>query len=122
MLFAMSYDEQTRRNVVSEAEPYQIRGLETFIKSLPHTATHEHDNTKQYIYDGDNISMDDYTPSCSSAVIFSINTFNYKRLSLNGVYDDFYELNNHNGKTYIISKNEDKLKGFCGWINRLTQI
>ena len=35
-------------------------------------------------------------------------------------YDDFYEYSDESNKTYIISLNEAKLKGFCGYINRLT--
>ena len=39
---------------------------------------------------------------------------------LKGNYDDFYEYTDAFNKFYIISRNEDKLKGFCGYINRLT--
>jgi hypothetical protein len=120
MLYSMVYDEEARRNVVSEAHVYQVLGLDKFIKSLPPTVNHEDDNTKQYIFDNDTVRDDCQDNITQGAIIFSINTFNYKKLSLQGKYDDFYELNSHTGKTYMLSYNENKLSGFCGWVNRLT--
>ena len=121
MLFSMVYDEAARSNVVSEAPEYQVRGLNKFIKSLPSPANHE--IVKQYIYDNNQMELDDESsklvPS-SNAIIFSINIFNYKKSGLQGTYDDFYQLNNHNGKTYFLSYNKDKLYGFCGWVNRIS--
>jgi hypothetical protein len=120
MLYSMVYDEEARRNVVSEAPVYQVMGLNKFIKSLPPTVNHEDDNTKQYIFDNDTVRDDCQDNITQGTLVFSINTFNYKKLSLQGKYDDFYELNSHTGKTYILSYNENKLSGFCGWVNRLT--
>ena len=132
MLYSMFYDEEARRNVVSEAPAYQVLGLDKFIKSLPPTVNHKMNNSLGYIFDSDNIEI--YNGACagvgcsSTSIIFSINTFNnYKKMSLQGMYDDFYELN-CNRKTYILSYNKDKLFGYCGsvnrwfcrWVNRLT--
>ena len=121
MLFSMVYDEEVGRNVVSEAPAYQVMGLDKFVKSLPAgQINHENDNTKQYIFDNDTVRDDCQDNITQRALVFSINTFNYKKLSLQGTYDDFYELNSHTGKTYILSCNKDKLSAFCGWVNRLT--
>ena len=50
--------------------------------------------------------------------------FDYVTLKLNGVYDDFYELGEAGTTGFtmyrVLSKNHEKLKGFCGWINRIT--
>ena len=56
----------------------------------------------------------------NSIIQFSMNKYNYLNTGLNGNYDDFYEYSDESNKTYIISRNENKLKGFCGYINRLT--
>jgi hypothetical protein len=118
----MVYDEAARSNVVMEAPAYQVKGLEKFLKSLPHEADHEIDHTKQYIYDNDEIELDNDVAAGvgPEAIIFSINTFNYKKMGLQGTYDDFYQLNNHNGKTFYLSYNKDVLYGFCGWVNRIS--
>jgi hypothetical protein len=57
----------------------------------------------------------------------SINTFNSHELNLLGEYSDFYNLTEMDlstttteKTTYLISANSEKLRGFCGWINRLT--
>ena len=120
MLYSMVYDEELRSNVVTEAPTYQVKGLNKFIRSLPPNARHTDDNTIQYIYDNGEVdedqSMETITPR---AIIFSINTFNYTKMGLQGTYDDFYQLNNHNGKTFYLSYNKDMLYGFCGWVNRI---
>jgi hypothetical protein len=116
----MVYDEELRSNFVTEAATYQVKGLDKYLKSLPHTVNHEDDNTKQYIYDNEDVELDQAIENITpNAIIFSINTFNYKKMGLQGIYDDFYELNNHNGKRYFLSHNRDKLYGFCGWVNRV---
>jgi len=56
----------------------------------------------------------------NSVIKFSINKYDYMSTGLQGNYDDFYEYTDAFNKFYIISRNEDKLKGFCGYINRLT--
>ena len=55
-----------------------------------------------------------------TSVIFSIRKYDYITAGLQGNYDDFYEYKN-GYKTYIITFNEGKLRGFCNWINRLTE-
>jgi hypothetical protein len=55
----------------------------------------------------------------NSVIKFSIKKYDYMSTGLKGNYDDFYEYTDAFNKTYIISRNEDKLKGFCGYINRL---
>jgi hypothetical protein len=55
------------------------------------------------------------------SINFSINNYDSKKAGLQGEYNDFYEYNdNMNNKNLIISMNKEKIKGFCGWINRLT--
>ena len=45
---------------------------------------------------------------------------NFDAAGLKGIYDDFYTYTNVDEKNTIVSLNEIKLKGFCGYINRLT--
>lgn len=52
-------------------------------------------------------------------IFFSINNYDAKAAGLSGTYEDFYEYKNGDNIN-IISPNKEKLKGFCGWINRLT--
>ena len=61
-----------------------------------------------------------------------INNFDYVKAGLSGEYDDFYEcsitltlfissdLIREKKEINYISLNEDKLRNFCGYINRLT--
>jgi hypothetical protein len=56
----------------------------------------------------------------NSVIKFSIKRYDYMSTELKGNYDDFYEYTDAVNKTYIISRNENKLKGFCEYINRLT--
>jgi len=56
---------------------------------------------------------------------FSINKYDSVANGLKGNYDDFYEYKHSNCidedcNRYIISTNEEKLRAFCGYINRLT--
>jgi len=51
---------------------------------------------------------------------FSVNKYDYRNTGLQGNYDDFYEYSDETNKTYIISRNGEKLSAFCGYINRLT--
>ena len=71
-----------------------------------------------------------------NSINFSINNYDSKKAGLQGEYNDFYEYidnmnntnmnntnmnnTNMNNKNLIISMNKEKIKGFCGWINRLT--
>jgi hypothetical protein len=56
----------------------------------------------------------------NTIIKFSMNKYDYISTGLQGNYDDFYEYSDELNKTYIVSHNEKKLKGFCGYINRLT--
>ena len=51
---------------------------------------------------------------------FTINKFN--NTELNGDYKSFCELKNACNNTYILSNDNEKLKHFAGYINRLTNI
>ena len=107
--FSMYYDEVKERRVVCETVKYQADKVFKFIESLPPQVNYASDNSKQYIADHD--------PS----IVFTVNTFNYTKMGLQGEYKDFYELIlEADGKNITISANEEKLRGFCGWINRLT--
>lgn len=109
LMYSMYYDTNNERQIVSKTEIYQQENLIKFIETLPPSVNYASDNSKQYIAQHD--------PS----IVFTINTFNYIKLCLQGEYKDFYELKiQPDGINYIISANEEKLRGFCGWINRLT--
>ena len=52
---------------------------------------------------------------------FSIEPYNSNAAGLNGNYDDFFLLTDLNtNKEYIVSTNQEKIKAFCAYINRLT--
>ena len=52
---------------------------------------------------------------------FSIEPYNSKADGLNGNYDDFFLYTDlKKNEKYIISPNEEKIKAFCAYINRLT--
>ena len=113
-MFSMYYDEMKERQVIKKTEEYQVEKMNEFIQSLPEIVDYAGDNSKQYtvMYNDDN---DDN----NAPINFAINTFNYIKLGLMGEYKDFFELT-MDKTTYIISSNEETLRGFCGWINRLT--
>jgi len=53
---------------------------------------------------------------------FSIDKYDSKSAGLNGNYDDFFMYTDLiTNKEFIISSNEEKIKAFCAYINRLTQ-
>ena len=116
-MFSMYYDEAKDRQVIKKTEEYQVEKLNDFISSLPALVNHAGDNSKQYtvMQNDDNIT-------------FTINTFNYIKLGLKSEYKDFFELTmqgqvelgEEKGTMFIITPNEEKLRGFCAWINRLT--
>lgn len=109
LMHSMYYDKDKQRQVVSKTEVYQQEKITKFIETLPTSVNYASDNSKQYIAEQD--------PS----IVFTVNTFNYIKMGLQGEYKDFYELKiQPDGITYIVSANEEKLRGFCGWINRLT--
>uniref|UniRef100_A0A6C0ILJ1 Uncharacterized protein n=1 Tax=viral metagenome TaxID=1070528 RepID=A0A6C0ILJ1_9ZZZZ len=56
---------------------------------------------------------------------FSINKYDSVADGLKGEYNDFYEYKHsecteENNTKFLISPNEEKLRAFCGYINRLT--
>ena len=52
---------------------------------------------------------------------FSIDTYDSKAAHLIGTYDDFFTYTNlDTNEQSIISPNEEKIKAFCAYINRLT--
>lgn len=54
---------------------------------------------------------------------FSINKYDSVSAGLQGTYNDFYELiekKEEEEEKTIISPNQEKIKAFCAWINRLT--
>ena len=63
-----------------------------------------------------------------SKVVFTRNNFSIEPYNshseaygLKGNYDDFFLYTDLNtNKNYIISQNEEKIKAFCAYINRLT--
>jgi hypothetical protein len=101
----MYYDNEKERHVVHEAHDYQKKTIAEFIATLPVPADHSIDNTKIYMHNDE---------------MFTINTFNYIKMGLQGEYKDFYELITSDRKSHFLSANRDKLRGFCGWINRIT--
>ena len=50
-------------------------------------------------------------------IIFSIDIFDSSPLQ--GDYSDFYSFIRNDGSIYVISRNENKLKNYCAFINRL---
>ena len=83
-------------------EPYIREALTTYVN------THK-DNLKQYIFNTD-----------AQQLCFSLNKFNYSAARLQGNYEDFYEYIDKANTTYIFSPNEEKLRVFCAWLNRIT--
>ncbi len=111
-MFSMYYDETKERQVIKKTETYQEEKVNEFIQSLPATVNYAEDNIKEYTV----VHTDD---DINTPITFTINTFNYIKLALQSEYKDFFELTINDTK-YIISPNEKTLRGFCGWINRLT--
>ena len=84
-------------------------------------------NAKEYVSEKTNKYIEEerdelvnYTVYLNDDIInFSINKYDSVSAGLQGKYNDFYEYKNEKD-SFIISTNEEKLKGFCAWINRLT--
>ena len=83
------------KNVVS-AYDYQEKSLNNFIENKYDKKTHYFIN---------------------STINFYIDKFDYTLF--NGDYSDFYVIIREDGSSSIISKNEEKLKSFCAYRNRL---
>lgn len=75
--------------------------------------------TNEYIEE-ERDELVNYTIYVNDRIInFSINKYDSVTAGLQGTYNDFYEYKDEKN-TFLLSTNEEKLKGFCGWINRLT--
>ena len=69
----------------------------------------------------DYIETPPYIKMIDRQLNFSIDRYDSKSAGLNGNYDDFFMYTDLNtNKEIIISSNEDKIKAFCAYINRLT--
>ena len=112
-MFTMYYDEIKERQIVKKTETYQEEKVDEFIQTLPATVNYADDNIKQY-------TVVHTINDINTPITFTINTFNYIKLGLQSEYKDFFELTTSDDTKYIISPNEKTLRGFCGWINRLT--
>jgi len=69
----------------------------------------------------DYIETPPYIKMIDMQLNFSIDRYDSKSAGLNGNYDDFFIYTDLNtNKEIIISSNEEKIKSFCAYINRLT--
>ena len=69
----------------------------------------------------DYIETPPYIKMIDRQLNFSIDRYDSKSAGLNGNYDDFFMYTDLNtNKEVIISSNEEKIKAFCAYINRLT--
>lgn len=95
---------------------------DTYNKIMPFKDFMPQDNVLELIHEyiAQGTSEKKAYMSANTKIHFSINKYDYLKTGLIGNYDDFYEYSDESNKTYIISLNEAKLKGFCGYINRLT--
>jgi hypothetical protein len=89
--------KETGQEVFSALD-YQSRALNEYIKN---------NITGKHLY------VDKYDPS----IKFHISKFD--KSGLQGNYDDFYSLIRENGTSSPMSKNENKLRNFAGYINRI---
>jgi len=53
-------------------------------------------------------------------ISFTLNNFDAAACGLKDAYENFYTYTNLTENNLIVSLDEIKLKGFCGYINRLT--
>jgi len=89
--------EETGQRVYS-ARPYQANALNDYITN---------NRTGKYLY------VNEYDPN----IKFHISEFD--KSGLQGNYDDLYSLIRENGTSSPMSKNENKLRNFAGYINRI---
>ena len=62
-----------------------------------------------------------YIKTIDKQLNFSIDIYDSKSAGLNGDYNDFFMyIDLKTNKEFIISANEEKIKAFCAYINRLT--
>jgi hypothetical protein len=80
-------------------------------------------------YDYQELALNDYIDNqktgrhqyiINTSMSFYIDNFN--STGLNNDYSDFYSFIREDDTISIISRNEDKLRGFCGFRNRLLSI
>ena len=110
LIYSMFYDETKQRQVVMLAPDYQVKLLAEYTEALAQ-------RSQPIDYAADNSIH--YTLT-DPAINVSLNTFNYIKMNLESEYKDFYEVVAGDGCRSILSANESTLRGFCGWINRLT--
>jgi len=98
-VFMMLHNESDYNTVV-KVEQYIAEKLAEYIETKQKSVVH--------YSDGDHFN-------------FSIDNFDSVSSGLKANYDDFYSFKNINtGESYIISTNQNKLRDFCAYINRLT--
>lgn len=96
-------------NTVVQAKDYIAEKVQEY-RTTEYRTTHEKDEIN-------------YTVTKDTILIqFSIKKYDSAAGGLKGNYDDFYVYTNNatNEENIIVSPNEDKIKGFCAYINRLT--
>ena len=92
----MIYDKREKEYQVQEARWYQKEGLDTFI-SLARDS---------YYYNRDGYK-------------FTVKKYDSVTAGLKGDYRDCYEIVREDQSTFLISYNSEKMRGLCGFINRV---
>jgi hypothetical protein len=101
IVYVMLFNRQLGRNEVVFARDYQREAFNDYVNN----------NRSGKV---------DYTAKNDATIKFSIDNFDYKNMGLQSNYDDFYHFIREDNIKYIMSTNEEKLRGFCGYINRIT--
>lgn len=101
-VYIMINNKSTNSNQIFQAYKYQQDAFNDYIKN---------ERTNKFEYKFKN-----------GEIVFYIEKFNSEELKLQQNYDDFLTFVREDGSKSIISNNIDKLKGFCGYVNRLTCI
>lgn len=108
-MFSMVYDNEAEMHVIVNTEERIEKMMKMFIAALPSPIDYDIDNSADYV------ANDDET------LTYTLDIFKSAKKGLQGEYKDFYEVISHNDDTrYILSDNKEKLRNFCGYINRIT--
>ena len=94
--FVMIYDKREQEYQVLEARGYQKEGLDTFIS----------------------LARDSYYYN-RNGYKFTVKKYDSAKAGLKGDYSDCYEIMREDQSTFLISYNSEKLRGLCGYINRV---
>ena len=94
--FVLIYDKREKEYQVLEARGYQKEGLDTFIS----------------------LGRDSYYYS-RNGYKFTIRKYDSVTEGLKGDYSDCYEIVREDQSTFLISYNSEKMRGLCGFINRV---